>query len=74
MEDQDARGTQINQALVGTVQTVLAEGPSLRNKARWSGRTSGNKIVVFTPPEGLRPGDTLALTITRAAPQTLYAD
>ena len=74
LEDQDARGTQINQALVGTVQTVLAEGPSLRNKARWSGRTSGNKIVVFTPPEGLRPGDTLALTITRAAPQTLYAD
>lgn len=74
LEDQDARGTQINEALVGSVQTVLAEGPSLRNKTRWSGRTSGNKIVVFTPPEGLRPGDTLSLTITRAAPQTLYAD
>lgn len=74
LEDQDARGTQINEALVGSVQAVLAEGPSLRNKTRWSGRTSGNKIVVFTPPEGLRPGDTLSLTITRAAPQTLYAD
>lgn len=74
LEDQDARGTQINEALVGTGQIVLAEGPSLRNKTRWSGRTSGNKIVVFTPPEGLRPGDTLSLTITRAAPQTLYAD
>ena len=72
--DQDVRGARINQALVGTVQTVLAEGPSLRNKARWSGRTSGNKIVVFTPPPGLRPGDALDLTITRAAPQTLYAD
>ena len=72
--DQDVRGAILNQKLVGTTQEVLAEGPSLRNKARWSGRTSSNKIVVFTPPEGLKPGDTVALTITRAAPQTLYAE
>lgn len=74
LDDQDVRGAALNQALVGTRQTVLAEGPSLRNKARWSGRTSGNKIVIFAPPPGLRPGDTLDLAITRAAPQTLYAD
>lgn len=72
--DQDVRGAHLNQALVGTTQRVLAEGPSLRNKAKWSGRTSGNKIVVFDPPPGLRPGDFLDLAITRAAPQTLYAD
>ena len=72
--DQDMRGARINQALVGTTQRVLAEGPSLRNPAKWSGRTPGNKIVVFDPPPGLRPGDFLDLVITRAAPQTLYAD
>lgn len=72
--DQDVRGAILNQKLVGTVQRVLAEGPSLRNKARWSGRTSSNKIVVFTPPKGLNPGDTVDLTIVRAAPQTLYAE
>ena len=72
--DQDVRGARLNQALVGTVQRVLAEGPSLRNKAKWSGRASNNKIVVFDPPAGIRPGDFADLTITRAAPQTLYAD
>ncbi len=72
--DQDLRGTMMNQALVGTTQEVLAEGPSLRNKTRWSGRTSSNKIVIFTPPEGLQAGDKVSLVITRAAPQTLYAN
>lgn len=71
--DQDVRGARLNAQLVGSEQEVLAEGPSLRNKARWSGRTSANKIVVFEPPAGIRPGDTIRLRIVRAAPQTLYA-
>ena len=72
--DQDVRGAQINQALIGQTVEVLAEGPSLRNKARWSGRTSSNKIVIFTPPERIQPGDIVSLTIAKAAPQTLYAE
>lgn len=72
--DQDVRGAMLNQALVGTRQQVLVEGPSLRNQERWSGRTTANKIVIFTPPPGVRPGDLLELVITRAAPQTLYAE
>ena len=71
--DQDVRGARLNEQLVGSEQEVLAEGPSLRNKARWSGRTSANKIVVFEPPEGIQPGDLVRLRIVRAAPQTLYA-
>lgn len=71
--DQDVRGARLNEQLVGSEQEVLAEGPSLRNKARWSGRTSANKIVVFEPPEGIRTGDLVRLRIVRAAPQTLYA-
>jgi tRNA-2-methylthio-N6-dimethylallyladenosine synthase len=36
-----------NQALVGTRQQVLCEGPSKTNAARLSGRSGQNKIVIF---------------------------
>lgn len=36
-----------NQALVGEKQEVLVEGPSKTNKELMTGRTRGNKIVVF---------------------------
>lgn len=74
LEDQDLRGLAVNQRLVGSVQEVLVEGPSLRNAARWSGRSPGNKIVVFEPPAGLQPGTLARIRIARAAPQTLYGD
>ncbi len=74
LDDQDVRGAFRNQQLIGSSQRVLAEGPSLRNKSKWSGRTSSNKIVIFTAPKGLQSGDFIDLTIVRAAPQTLYAD
>jgi len=74
LEDQDLRGAAANSRLVGTVQDVLVEGPSLRNAARWSGRSPGNKIVIFEPHPGLVPGTLARVRITRAAPQTLYGD
>ena len=74
LEDQDVRGVAANQRLVGTLQEVLVEGPSLRNAARWAGRSPGNKIVVFDPADGLQPGALAQIRITRAAPQTLYGD
>jgi tRNA-2-methylthio-N6-dimethylallyladenosine synthase len=72
LEDQDRRGQRINEALVDSVQEVLVEGPSLRNKARWSGRSRTNKIVVFDPAEGCNVGDVVRVKIERAMPQTLY--
>ena len=74
LEDQDRRGVAANQRLVGTVQEVLVEGPSLRNASRWSGRSPGNKIVIFDPIPGMQPGTLAQIRITRAAPQTLYGD
>ena len=71
LDDQDVRGLRLNEALVGSEQEILAEGPSLRNATRWSGRTSSNKIVIFTPPEGVVPGQRLRVVIARAAPKTL---
>ena len=74
LADQDLRGQAANQRLVGTVQEVLVEGPSLRNAARWAGRSPGNKIVVFDPQQSVLPGALARIRITRAAPQTLYGD
>jgi tRNA-2-methylthio-N6-dimethylallyladenosine synthase len=70
--DQQARGARINERLVGKTVEVLATGPSLRNAARWSGRSGTNKIVVFDPPKGIKAGDLVKVKIDRAMPQTIY--
>lgn len=72
LEDQDRRSAAINRGLIGKDVEVLAEGLSLRNKSRWSGRTRANKIVVFEPTGSLTEGTTVNARIERAMPQTLY--
>ena len=74
LDDLDKQGRAINASWVGRTVEVLAEGPSLRNPATWSGRTPQNKIAIFKRPEGAEPGDLVRLTITRSAPQVLYCD
>ena len=74
LEDQDRRGQTLNEQLVGSIQQVLVEGQSLRNAARWSGRSDGNKIVVFEPTPAVREGMVVPVRIVRAAPQTLYGE
>ena len=51
----------------------MVEGPSKRNKARLSGRDSGNRIVVWDAPDGARPeiGSTVRVRIDAAHPQIL---
>lgn len=72
LADQDRRGQEINRRLVGHSVEVLAEGPSLRNKARWAGRTRTNKIVVFDASPRTVAGAIVRALIERAGPQTLY--
>ena len=72
LADQDRRSQAANEAFVGTRQEVLVEGPSLRNAARWSGRTRTNRIAVFEPPESVQAGDLVQIAVERARPQTLY--
>lgn len=72
LDDQQARGTRINEKLVGQQVEVLVEGPSLRNSERWHGRSGSNKIVVFDPVEGMQVGDLVMVEIDRAMPQTIY--
>jgi len=73
LADQERRGLERNERLVGSVREVLLEGPSKRNKSRWSGRDSGNRIVVFDREEGRDPviGSVVKLRIVEAHPQIL---
>ena len=71
LADQERRGQERNDRLVGTIREVMVEGPSKRNKSRWSGRDSGNRIVVWEPDGDVRVGDLIKLRITEAHPQIL---
>jgi len=74
LADQQRRGQVRNERLVGTVREVLAEGPSLRNAARWSGRDGGNRIVVFEPQGQIEVGDMVKVRIVEAHPQILIGE
>ena len=77
LEDQERRGLARNSRLVGTVREVLSEGPSKRNAARWSGRDSGNRIVVWETPAGGTPpadGEPVRILVKEAHPQILIGE
>ena len=74
LADQERRGLERNLRLVGSVRTVLAEGPSKRNRERWSGRDSGNRIVVFPPVDGVSVGDEVEVRVAEAHAQILVGE
>jgi tRNA-2-methylthio-N6-dimethylallyladenosine synthase len=61
-----------SQSLVGTVQEVLVEGRD-KTGTHFSGRTRGNRAVVFDAAERL-VGSLVPVEITRATVSTLYGD
>ncbi len=75
LADQENRGQRRNDRLIGTVREVLFEGPSKRKADRFSGRDSGNRIVVWDKPLQCDRipalGEKLKLRITEAHPQIL---
>ncbi len=63
-----------NQAFIGTVTEVLAEGPSERNPQIWAGRNSQNKLIHFQPVFGLKPGEIVKVKVNAATTFTLEAE
>jgi len=61
-----------NGALIGTRQKVLCEGPSKTNKARLSGRTSQNKIVIFDGDAERMTGEIFEVDIEDSTGFTVY--
>lgn len=60
-----------NQALLGTEEEVLVEGPSRKSLSDFIGRTDSNKMVVFSQ-EGVRAGEYRYVRIERANSATLF--
>lgn len=65
---------ELNQALIGTEETVLVEGDSKKSDKFMSGRTDSNKVVVFPKNEGIKPGAYVKVRITRATSATLFGE
>jgi len=75
-----------HQSLIGTRQEILVEGPSPRTSesdqsiVQWTGRTSGNHIVHFSPlnPDGATQpdltGQMVTLHISRSFSHSLWGD
>ena len=59
-------------AIVGTVQTVLCEGPSKYNTSTLSGRTPQNKIVIFEGDADRLTGEILDIEIKDSTGFTTY--
>lgn len=61
-----------NQALVGTVQQILVEGPSKNNKETLTGRTSQHKIVIIEGDAARMTGQLIDVKIEESTGFTLY--
>ena len=61
------------EALVGTNVQILCEGPSKNNPDRLTGRTRGNKIVLFEGSDR-HIGQIFDVKVTRASGFSLYGD
>jgi tRNA-2-methylthio-N6-dimethylallyladenosine synthase len=63
----------ISQAMVGTVQTVVVEGPSRKNPRELCGRTENNRVVNFAGLSGLI-GQFVTLRITETLTNSLRGE
>ena len=70
-ELQHAISLERNREMIGSTERILVEGPSRKGDHDVTGRTDGNKTVVF-PRGDERPGDAVEVTITRANSATLF--
>ena len=69
----DASAIAKGEALVGQNVEILCEGPSKTNQATLTGRTPGNKIVIFEGGER-HIGEIFDVAITRSSGFSLYGD
>lgn len=62
-----------NEALVGTTQEILVEGPARKGENMYMGRTRGHRKVIFKGNDRL-VGELLNLKITKATVSSLFGD
>jgi len=69
----DANARRISEAMVGSVQRVLVEGPSRRDAGELAGRTGNNRVVNFPGPQDLA-GRFVDVRISAALPHSLRGE
>ncbi|MCG8325670.1 MAG: tRNA (N6-isopentenyl adenosine(37)-C2)-methylthiotransferase MiaB [Thiotrichales bacterium] len=69
----NAMATDISQGMIGSIQTILVEGPSRKNPREICGRTENNRIVNFTGDHSLI-GRFVDVEITAALPNSLRGE
>jgi len=69
----DTHMKRISEAMQGSVQRVLVEGPSRRDASELMGRTECNRIVNFPGPARL-VGQMIDVTISAALPHSLRGE
>jgi tRNA-2-methylthio-N6-dimethylallyladenosine synthase len=69
----ESNAQRISASRVGTVQRILVEGPSRKDKAELMGRTECNRIVNFAGTARL-VGQMVDVTITQALPHSLRGE
>jgi tRNA-2-methylthio-N6-dimethylallyladenosine synthase len=71
----EANAARISQAMVGSVQKVLIEGPSKKNPQELSGRTENNRVVNFSAEHHeTLIGNVADIRITQAYPHSLRGE
>ncbi len=63
----------LSQAMTGSIQSVLIDGPSRKNPAELAGRTENNRVVNFAGAAELI-GEMVNVKITRALPNSLRGE
>jgi len=74
LDDLKKYTTEHNEMLNGKTVEILVEGTSKRNSETWTGRTTNNKVTIFDPQEGIKPGDIVNVKINRTTSMTLFGD
>ncbi len=74
LDDLAKRVSGHNAKLKGQRVEVMVEGPSKRNTERWCGRTSTNKVAIFDPTDGMKPGDIVMVQVNRTTSMSLFGD
>lgn len=72
LETVDRLAKEKNEAIVGTVQQVLCEGPSKNNPNTLTGRTPQNKIVIFEGDVDRLTGEILDIQVEESTGFTTY--
>ena len=72
-QDISARAENYSQAMIGTTQRVLVEGPSRKSATQMSGRTENNRVANFDGSADL-VGRFVDVKITQAFPNSLQGE